>query len=68
MAFLLDFKDEDFKIGSIIDDEDYERLIAMNPALKEFFAIAADGMMFIGDKNAFTDMLDDSVSSIEEYK
>lgn len=40
----------DLDFGSIIDDEDYEKLIKYNDAWKEFFILQADGSRkFIGD-------------------
>jgi hypothetical protein len=38
-------------MGSVISDEDYERLVKYNGALKHMFAMTADGYMYVGGGN-----------------
>lgn len=42
---------EDIKIGSIISDEDYQKIIETNNALQSLFVQTADGYAYIGSQN-----------------
>jgi hypothetical protein len=42
---------KDIELGSIISDEDYEKLLAYNAALAESFVLTADGYMYVGNGN-----------------
>jgi hypothetical protein len=39
---------KDIKIGDVISDEDYNKLIAKNKELSKYFVMTADGYAFIG--------------------
>lgn len=39
------------EMGSVISDEDYQRLVKYNGALKHMFAMTADGYMYVGGGN-----------------
>ena len=55
--------------GSIISDEDYQTLLAMNPAIKELFGVAAEGYQFLGEKGTLDDLLLGNVKqSLEDVK
>ena len=47
----------DLKLNSIISDEDYEKLLDINPLIKDMFMIAVDGYKFIGDKGDLSTLL-----------
>ena len=62
---------QNIKIGDIISDEDYAKLIATNPELEKFFGIAAEGYKFLGTENGeslTSYLLEDSKKSLEELK
>ena len=62
---------QNVKIGDIISDEDYAKLIATNPELEKFFGIAAEGYKFLGTENGeslTSYLLKDSKKSLEELK
>jgi hypothetical protein len=42
---------KDIKIGSIISDEDYKKLISLAPGLKSMFALTAGGYAYTGSED-----------------
>ena len=47
----------ELQVGDIISDEDYQKLLAINPAIAEFFNIAADGYQLIGSNGSLMEAL-----------
>ena len=58
-ATMADVKDiaGELEMGAVISEEDYQRLMEINPAIKELFGVAAEGYKFLGDQGTLTDML-----------
>ena len=48
---------KNLQTNSIISDEDYEKLLDVNPAIKEMFMITADGYRFLGSKGDLDKLL-----------
>ena len=48
---------KDLQTNDIISDEDYEKLLAVNPAIKEMFMVTADGYRFLGSQGDLDTLL-----------
>ena len=48
---------KDLKTNDIISDEDYEKLLEVNPAIKEMFMVTAEGYRFLGSKGDLNTLL-----------
>ena len=61
---------KNLETNSIISDEDYEKLIAINPAIKDMFMITAEGYRFLGSKGDLEDLLvgnaKESIAGVKE--
>ena len=58
----------DIELGDIISDEDYNTLVAYNGALKEMFALTADGYMYIGDGDIGDIALQAATNQLDQTK
>ena len=58
----------DIEFGTVIKDEDYQKLIAMNAAVADLFTMTADGWKFVGDVDELNSLLNTSTNDIKEFK
>lgn len=60
---------QDLDTGDIIDDQQYNNLIKINPQLQRFFLMTADGYAYIADKGDMSTILGQGVDqTIEHFK